>query len=179
MNPAAANQLLRKKLLLVALSMFGFGFALAPLYKSFCELTGINRLEVAGAPPVVGEVDLLRLLTVELDANIPTGHHLGFRPLQRHVEVHPGELVHTEYEMRNDSDLPVTGQAVPSYSPPLAGRYVLKLECFCFKPQTLKPWEVRKVPLVFMVDKNLPPEVNTVTLSYTFFIEVGIAPSSG
>ena len=99
-------------------------------------------------------------------------------PLQASVSVHPGELTQAVYEVRNTLDRPITGQAVPSYSPQPAALYFRKMECFCFQQQTLGPGEVRKMPVVFVIDPKLPPELNTVTLSYTFF-EVNGARGGG
>jgi len=105
---------------------------------------------------------------VEFDANT---HDLPwrFRPLQNAIETHPGQLVQVAFEVSNNRDVPVTGQAVPSYGPQVAERYFRKLECFCFARQTLGPGETRTMPVVFVVDPALPREVHTITLSYTFF----------
>src|SRR5690606_366332 len=92
-----------------------------------------------------------------------------FTPVEKSVQVHPGELKQVTYEIRNRSNRPVTGQAIPSYGPQLAGRYFRKLDCFCFTQQTLAPGEVRRMPVVFVIDGGLPRDVNTITLSYTFF----------
>ena len=83
--------------------------------------------------------------------------------------MHPGALTHVTYEISNRSDTPVTGQAVPSYGPQLAAAYFRKLECFCFTKLELKPGETRQIPVVFVIDPSLPDDVNTVTLSYSFF----------
>jgi cytochrome c oxidase assembly protein subunit 11 len=85
------------------------------------------------------------------------------------VEIHPGELTQVVYEVKNTLAEPVTGQAVPSYGPQHAAQYFRKLECFCFTQQTLAAGEVRQMPVVFVVDPGLPKDVNTITLSYTFF----------
>jgi cytochrome c oxidase assembly protein subunit 11 len=173
---AAANLRLMKKLVVIAGAMFGFGFALVPFYEKICEVTGIRNVLKADALPANTQVDASRVVTVELDSNL---HHLAwtFRPLQRSVQLHPGELVTVTYEVRNTQDRPVTGQAVPSYGPQLAGQYFKKLECFCFQQQTLGPNEVREMPVVFVVDPELPRDVNTITLSYTFFEVAGRAAS--
>jgi cytochrome c oxidase assembly protein subunit 11 len=165
---AAANRQLLLKLCVVALAMFGFGFALVPIYEKICEVTGIRSLLKADAAPANTQVDASRSVTVELDSNI-RGLPWTFKPLAASVVVHPGELTTVEYEVRNITDRPITGQAIPSYAPDYAGEYFRKLECFCFQQQTLAPGEVRRMPVVFVIDSSLPLELNTITLSYTFF----------
>lgn len=161
------NRQLSIRLGVAAVAMFGFGFALVPFYQKICDVAGINNL--LGPDQVVNtQVDGSRKVVVEFDANT---HDLPwrFRPLQNAIEAHPGELVQVTYEVTNTRDVAVTGQAVPSYGPQVAGQYFRKLECFCFSSQTLAPGERRTMPVVFVVDPALPREVNTITLSYTFF----------
>ncbi len=177
MNSAAkitrANQQLLKKLLFIAALMFGFGFALVPFYNQICEVSGIRNLfKPEDAPVSNTQVDTSRLVTVEFDANtqrLPW----TFKPLQSHLAIHPGELTQVMYEVRNTLDRPVTGQAVPSYGPQNAVEYFRKLECFCFRQQTLAAGEVRQMPVVFLIDPTLPKDINTITLSYTFFEVAG------
>jgi cytochrome c oxidase assembly protein subunit 11 len=174
----AANRHTMSKLLVVALIMFGFGFALVPFYEKICEVTGIrNVFQPDAAAPRNTQVDTTRQVSVEFDANLQR-LPWTFRPLESHVSVHPGEVKQVLYEVKNLLDRPVTGQAVASYGPPLAGEYFTKYECFCFREQTLAPGEVRKMPVVFMVDPKLPADVNTITLSYTFFEVNGRGGSS-
>ena len=162
------NLVTLRKLLIVACAMFGFGFALVPFYKKICEVTGINN--VLKADKVANsQIDAARLLTVQFDTNLRNDLPWTFTPLEKSVRFHPGELVHVTFEVRNNSKRAVTGQAIPSYGPQLAGRYFKKLDCFCFTQQTLAPGEVRRMPVVFVIEKDLPQDVNTVTLSYTFF----------
>lgn len=160
------------RMLVVVALMFGFGYAMVPLYRVFCDVTGINNL--LGPDEIVGntQVDLLRSVTVEFDAN---AHELpwDFRAEQSNVRVHPGELVHVRYRVHNRRDHPVMGQAIPSYGPQRAAQYFRKLECFCFDRQTLGPGEVREMPVVFVIDPALPSDVTTITLSYTFFEVAG------
>jgi cytochrome c oxidase assembly protein subunit 11 len=168
-TPDAANRRMLKKLLVVAVAMFGFGFALVPFYEKICEVTGIRNVFQPDAPrPVNTQVDTSREVSVEFDANI---QRLAwtFKPLEPHVSVHPGEVRQVVYEVRNTLDRPVTGQAVASFGPQNAGRYFTKIECFCFREQTLGPGEVRRMPVVFIVERGLPADMNTITLSYTFF----------
>ena len=168
------NLVTLRKLLIVACAMFGFGFALVPFYKKICEVTGVNNVLKADVV-TNSQVDTARFLTVEFDANLRNDLPWTFTPLEKSVRFHPGELMQVTFEIRNNSNRPVTGQAIPSYGPQLAGRYFKKLECFCFTQQTLAPGEVRRLPVVFVIDKGLPRDVNTVTLSYTFFEVEGTA----
>jgi len=166
-NKAQENRLLSRKLALVAIGMFGFGFALVPFYNQICSALGVNSLESKDAVSNT-QVDLSRKVTVEFDSNAPN-MPWRFKPLVAHLTVHPGELTTVEYEVVNVRGTPVTGQAVASYGPPIAGEYFKKIECFCFTQQTLGPGETRRMPVVFMVDPKLPKSVNTIALSYTFF----------
>ena len=129
MNTAQPNLTMLKKLLIVAVMMFGFGFALVPFYEKICEVTGINNLLQPDVLPKNTQVDKSRWLTIELDANT-RGLPWQFKPLQSSVRVHPGELVQVMYEIRNNSDREITGQAIPSYGPQLVAQYLKKLECF-------------------------------------------------
>ncbi len=162
------NRRLRVRLAVVALAMFGFGYALVPFYDAICRALGVNDFVRADAPPANTQVDRSRTVTVELDAN---AHNLPwrFRPLTRHLSVHPGELATVEYEIANERSTPVTAQAVPSTGPARAAEHFRKIECFCFTQQTLAAGETRRMPVVFVVDPKLPPDVSTITLSYTFF----------
>jgi len=164
---SSANRTLLLKLAVVAALMFGFGFALVPFYKQICEAAGINNLLQADEVTNT-QVDRSRTITVEFDANT---HDLPwrFKPMQSSLTVHPGEITQVTYEVVNTRNQPVTGQAVPSYGPKVAGLYFKKLECFCFSQQTLKAGETRHMPVVFVVDPGLPKDVTTITLSYTFF----------
>lgn len=178
-NIASANQKLLTKLLIIALGMFGFGFALVPFYEKICEVTGIrNVLKADAVTPQSTQVDTSRRVSVEFDSNT---HKLAwtFKPLEGSASVHPGALTQVVYEIRNTLDRPVTGQAVPSYAPQYAASYFKKLECFCFKQQTLGPGEVRRMPVVFVIDPALPQDVNSITLSYTFFEVAGTRGSGG
>ena len=168
---APANRRMLKKLLVVALGMFGFGFALVPFYNKICEVAGLRTLWQPGqveAAAANTQVDLTRTVTVEFDSNVRM-LPWTFKPLASSVEIHPGELTQMVYEVRNTLAEPVTGQAVPSYGPRQAAQYFKKLECFCFTQQTLAADEVRQMPVVFVIDPDLPRDIKTITLSYTFF----------
>jgi cytochrome c oxidase assembly protein subunit 11 len=167
-----ANQQTLAKLLVVAVMMFGFGYAMVPFYRALCDALGLNSVIKADAVKNT-QVDAGRFLTIEFDANLRNDLPWTFTPVEKSVRIHPGALTQVTYEVRNRSDRAVTGQAIPSFGPQLAGRYFKKLECFCFTQQTLGPREVRLMPVVFVVEPGLPQDVNTVTLSYTFFAVEG------
>ena len=176
---AMANRQMLRKLLVVTVLMFGFGFALVPFYDAICRVTGVRDLFKDDEPVVRNtQVDLSRSVGIEFDANT---QRLAwtFHPLESHVEVHPGQVTQVIYEVRNTQNRAVTGQAVPSYGPELAAQYFQKLECFCFQQQTLGPGEVRRMPVVFIIDPAMPKDMNTVTLSYTFFEVAGIDKKPG
>ena len=175
--PAAskANRRLLVRLLVVAVGMFGFGFALVPFYETICQVAGIrNVFQPDEAVPANTQVDATRSIAVEFDSNT---QRLAwtFKPVEGSLSVHPGAVTQVQYEIHNTLDRPVTGQAVPSYAPALAAGYFKKLECFCFQQQTLGPGETRRMPVVFVVDPALPRDIGTITLSYTFFEVAGTA----
>jgi cytochrome c oxidase assembly protein subunit 11 len=174
MKARVENRRMFVKLAVFAVVMFGFGFALVPFYKAICEATGITNL-LKPDEPLNTQVDTSRLVTVEFDANT-RGLPWSFTPQARSMTVHPGELVQVVYEVRNQSDHPMVGQAIPSYGPKVAGGYFRKMECFCFAKQELGAKETRQLPVVFVIDPALPKEVGTLTLSYTFFELDGATP---
>jgi cytochrome c oxidase assembly protein subunit 11 len=169
-----------KKLLVVAVGMFAFGYALIPLYKAICEFTGINILalgerEIPGSgnarsKVVNTQVDTSRTITVEFDAN--ARGPWKFKPAQNSLQVHPGEMMTVMYEFENVQDRVMSAQAIPSYAPRQAAAHFNKMECFCFNQYTLAPGEKKQWPVVFVIDPKLAKDVTTITLSYTFF-EVG------
>ncbi len=170
------NRRLLAKLALIALVMFGFGYALVPLYRAICEALGINVLSVSeirtsSAPRSTiapnTQIDRTRAITVEFDAN--ARGPWDFKPAVRSLQVHPGELATVMYEFRNKQDRTMAAQAIPSYAPGNAAPHFNKLECFCFNEYTLAPGESRQWPVVFVIDPKLPRDVTTITLSYTFF----------
>jgi cytochrome c oxidase assembly protein subunit 11 len=124
------------------------------------------------------QIDESRLLTIEFDANT-RGLPWEFRPLQKSVRAHPGEMIQVLYEVRNISAAPVLGQAIPSYGPQVAAQYLKKIECFCFARQELQGHETRQMPVQFVVDPQLPRDVTVITLSYTFFLLGQGAAASG
>ena len=172
------------KLSVIAVAMFGFGYALIPLYKAACAALGINVLSVqeritqgvGERGPVNTQVDRSRLITVEFDAN--ARGPWDFKPAKRSVQVHPGELTTVMYEFRNIQNRTMAAQAIPSYAPKQATAHFNKLECFCFNEYTLKPGESREWPVAFVIDPKLPKDVTTITLSYTFFEVGGKVPAA-
>ena len=171
------NRQLLVKLSVVAACMFAFGYALVPFYEKICEALGVNNLAGEVAAPVNTQVDATRTVVIELDGNT---HEMPwrFRPLVNHVDVHPGQVMTVEYEVSNVRGEPITGQAVPSYGPRNAAQYFRKLDCFCFKQQTLAAGETRRMPVTFIVDPGLPKDVGTITVSYTFFEVPGLKGKS-
>jgi len=163
----------------VAIAMFGFGFALVPLYNVFCDITGINgktgRISVAEAN--TGAIDESRRVTVQFDGTVNSALPWQFRPKVTQMEVVPGKLYSTEFFAKNLSDKPVTGQAVPSVAPGKASLYFSKTECFCFTEQTLQPHQEEWMGVTFRVSPDLPDDVHVMTLSYTFFNKGGLTPA--
>ena len=161
------NRVLLLRFSFVAVIMFGFGYLLVPLYEQICNATGLRDID---RPDEIKntQVDTNRIVRLELDANV-SKLPWRFRPERPIVDVHPGQLMKVDYEVENTMDRPMTVQAIPSYAPRLAGAYFNKLECFCFTKQSLGPHEKRLMPVVFVVDPRLPSDVNTISLSYTFF----------
>ena len=183
MSLRTANSKMLGKLAVITVGMFCFGYALIPLYKHICEMTGINILSlverqvpgngVAGrdvSVPGNSQVDMTRVVTVEFDANVRGPWE--FSPEKRSVQVHPGELTTVMYDFQNVQNRRMAAQAIPSYAPSQAAAHFNKLECFCFNQYTLEPGEKKRWPVAFVIDPKLSKDVTTITLSYTFF-EVG------
>ncbi len=183
------NRRLLGRLAVVAAMMFGFGYALVPLYRAICTALGVNVLSLAEQRQQTGEwssgttgqeaiaaakantqVDLTRTITIEFDANVRGPW--DFKPAVRSLQVHPGEMATVMYEFQNIQNRTMAAQAIPSYAPQQASAHFKKLECFCFNEYVLAPGEKKSWPVVFVVDSKLPSDVTTITLSYTFF-EVG------
>ena len=172
------------KLAIVTAGMFAFGYALIPLYRAICEVTGINILalgdqNIPGAQskmPLNTQVDTSRTITVEFDANA-RGPWV-FKPAKRSLQVHPGEMATVMYEFQNVQDRRMAAQAIPSYAPQQASPYFNKVECFCFNQYTLDPGEKKEWPVTFVIDPKLSKDVTTITLSYTFFEVGGKVPAA-
>ena len=181
------NRRMLGKLLVVVGVMFGFGYALVPMYRAICDALGINVLTLSEQRVSSGnwtsrdaaantQIDLGRSITVEFDAN--ARGPWDFKPAQRSLQVHPGEMTTVMYEFRNRQTRTMAAQAIPSYAPMQAGAHFTKIECFCFTEWTLAPGESKSWPVVFVIDPRLPRDVTTITLSYTFFEVGGRVPAA-
>ncbi len=168
---ARANKRLAGKLFLVVVAMFAFGFALVPLYDVFCQITGLNgntgRIDERVAQ--ASQVDTSRWVTVEFTGQVMNGLPWEFRPLQNKLRLHPGETAVVKYYVGNMTAETMTGQAVPSVSPPRAASHFKKVECFCFSRQQLEGGQSEEMPVRFLVESDLPEDVKTLTLSYAFY----------
>ena len=158
------------KLVGVALAVFVLTFSLVPLYRIACEkVFGIRLEQGPGQVRASTAAASQRTVTVQFDGGVNSKLPWSFNPEQLTMEVVPGELYEASYFARNDSERTVVGSAVPSVAPARASGYFTKTECFCFTAQTLLPGESRDMPVRFIVDRDLPADVKTITLSYTFY----------
>ncbi len=163
------------KLLLLTFIMFGFGFMLVPFYEAICEVTGVNVLaarektEISDVKKYLNntQVDTSRSVIVEFDSN--THGPWEFKPENSSITLHPGELITVNFKISNPSNYPISGQAIPSYAPLQATKFLKKIECFCFEQQRLEGKESKDFPVVFLLDPKLPTEISNITMSYTFF----------
>ena len=160
-----------RHLFMVPILMFGFGYLMVPIYDVFCDITGLNgktgSISVSQAGTL--EVDETRLVKVEFLSTLNQEAEWEFSPVVKSMMVHPGKTYTTNYVATNQLDKQMVGQAVPSVAPAKASTYFNKTECFCFVQQEFGPNEEKQMPLVFVVDPALPDDIETVTLSYTFF----------
>lgn len=159
------------KLAVVVVAMFGFGYALVPLYRVVCQITGLNGKSdgISLQSTVTEAPDLERTVKVEFLTNLNSGMDWEFGSEASSVEVHPGQLNTVNFYARNRTEKAMVGQAQPSVLPWNAAKYIRKTECFCFTQQPFDAGEYKDMPVVFMIDPALPKDVTTVTLSYTFF----------
>jgi len=165
-----SNAKIVKKLVLLVFAMFGFGFALVPLYDVFCDVTGINGKTNTTAVSYDNEgIDTTRQVTLQFLSRNAKGIPWRFEPMINEIEVHPGEVKIVKFYAKNESDHDIIGQAVPSVSPGLAANYLHKIECFCFTQQPLKAGKDAELALQFYIDKELPKDIHTLTLSYTLY----------
>jgi len=149
--------------------MFAFGFALIPLYDVFCAVTGFGGKTANAAQAVVAAPDLNRTVRVEFVGSVARGSPWQFEPDVSHMEVHPGQLYEAQFRARNLRDTELVGQAVPSIAPGTAAKFFNKTECFCFTSQLFRPLEERELKVAFMIAPQLPDDVDTLSLSYTYF----------
>ncbi|MBU2925977.1 cytochrome c oxidase assembly protein [Colwellia sp. 4_MG-2023] len=164
------NSKVIKKLVFMVFAMFGFGFALVPLYDVFCDITGLNGKtnDVAVVYSDNG-IDTSRTIKVQFITRMAKGIPWQFEPIINEISVHPGEMKFVNFFAKNEANHDITGQAVPSVSPGLAAGYFQKIECFCFERQPLRSGEEVEMGLQFYVDIDLPVDIHTLTLSYTLY----------
>ncbi len=160
-----------QKLILIPVVMFGFGYLLVPLYDVFCDITGLNGKTgaISSAQAARQNVAEDRLIKVEFVSSVNESGPWNFRPDQYSMMVHPGQVYHANYTAENLLDRDVISQSVPSVAPTEAAAHFNKTECFCFTEQAFKANEKRTMPLTFIIDPDIPEEVDIVTLSYTLF----------
>ena len=176
MERSKSNSRTAGKMSLVVLGMFGFGYLLVPLYNVFCDITGLNGKtgRVAEAEAAVRyQPDLNREITVQFVVNNNSGMPWDVKPQVAEMKVNPGKVYETTFTARNGSTRAMSGQAVPSVAPGQANRYFNKTECFCFTKQDLAAGETKDMPLRFIVDPDLPKQIRTLSLAYTFFDVTG------
>lgn len=151
--------------------MFGFGFALVPLYDVICDLTGLNGRDdsLVTAATMAGSIDTSREIKIEFVTTVNGGKDWAFAPESATVKVHPGQASTVVFHATNPESRQTVAQAVPSVAPWRAAKYLRKTECFCFNNQPFEANEAKAMPVVFVVDPDLPDDVDTLTLSYTWF----------
>ncbi len=165
-----AHLIVAGKLSLLVVGMFGFGYLMVPLYDIICDITGLNgkTSSVAVSAPTESNASD-RLVTVEFVSVVNSSAAWTFKPVQRTMQVVPGQTYNASYEVVNLSGHPAVGQAVPSVAPSSAAKYFNKIECFCFTRQEFEAGGRKVMPLVFFIEEDLPRSIDTVTLSYTYF----------
>ncbi|MGI5310195.1 cytochrome c oxidase assembly protein [Rheinheimera sp. WS51] len=164
------HKILTRKLVVICLAMFGFGFALVPLYDVFCDLTGINgKTATTAASTDAAVIDTSREVIIEFIARPNKDMPWLFKPETRRIKVHPGEVHRVNYLATNPTQRLIIGQAVPSVAPGQAALFFHKIECFCFSQQQLAGGKDMLMPLQFYVDPALPKRFSTITLSYTLY----------
>jgi cytochrome c oxidase assembly protein subunit 11 len=175
-----ANRSLTRSLILMTAASFAFGWALVPLYDVFCKVAGIGNAQAkTGAAQVRENVDPNREVTVEFVADPASVGSFEFRPEAASMRVHPGKLYDTQFFAKNLTGGPSVAQAVPSISPSIAAQYFHKTQCFCFSPQAFAVGEGRDMPVRFIVDPELPDNVDRITLAYTFYDRTAEAGAGG
>ncbi len=164
------NMQLARKLVLIVIAMFGFGYALVPIYDVFCDITGLNGKTAAEAVSEVNyEIDLNRDITIEFVTSLNESAPMVFRTETRKIKVHPGQYYTVNFYAENTTDKAMVARAIPSITPGPAAEYFKKTECFCFTEQTFEPRQSKIMPVRFVVNPELPTKYKTITLAYTFF----------
>jgi len=168
-NSIVSHGKLVRKLVLLAVAMFGFGFALWPLYNVFCDLTGLGGRGVQIAENGVAMEKSDRQVKIRFDANVNSGLPWMFSAQENSVEISLGEMNETLYLAMNPTDEIISGRAIYNVTPPEASLYFVKTECFCFTEQVLQANESREMPVYYFIQSDLPEHIREITLSYTFF----------
>jgi cytochrome c oxidase assembly protein subunit 11 len=164
------NTKLVRILVLVVVGMFGFGFALVPLYNVLCEVTGLNgKVNKEAAKEERFQIDASREITVQFLTIVNESSPMKFGSQIKEIKVHPGQYYNVSFYAENLTDKDMVARAIPSISPGLTAEYFIKTECFCFSEQTFKPRENKTMPVRFVVNPKIPADYKTITLAYTFF----------
>ena len=172
------NRGLVGRLLILALAMFGFGFALVPLYDVFCEITGFGGRTNTEAATVVEAPDISREIRVEFMTTVNSYAPFEFSADADSMTVHPGKMYFATFTAKNLTESDKVAQAVPSVAPVAAAEHFVKIECFCFDNQQFAGTEEKAMPVQFIVDPEIPDYVDTITLQYTFFDTASVASSN-
>jgi cytochrome c oxidase assembly protein subunit 11 len=169
-NTENKNAKLVRTLLFVVVGMFGFGYALVPLYDVLCEVTGLNGKVASSAVKEAGyQIDSKREITVEFMTSLNESAPMEFRAETKKIKIHPGAYYTVNFYAENKTDKAMAAQAIPSISPGPAAEYFEKTECFCFTEQNFKAREAKTMPVRFVVKPAIPEQYKTITLAYTFF----------
>jgi cytochrome c oxidase assembly protein subunit 11 len=164
------NQRLVRKLLIIVLLMFGFGYALVPLYNVFCDLTGLNgKTNTVAMAETAYEIDTSREITIEFITSVNQSAPIIFTATQKKIIVHPGQYYTVNFYAENKTNQPMIARAIPSITPGLTAEYFKKIECFCFAEQSFVAHEGKIMPVRFVINPDLPTRYKTITLAYTFF----------
>lgn len=170
------NNYLARKLVFIVLAMFGFGYALVPLYDVFCNLTGLNgKTNTEAVAEVKYQVDLTRELTLEFITTLNESAPMTFGTDSKKMKIHPGRYYTVNFYAENKTDKNMIARAIPSISPGAVAEYFKKTECFCFSEQNFKPQESKTMPVRFVINPAIPSKYKTITLAYTFFDNTGIS----
>lgn len=168
-NSKQANTRVAMRLGITAVLMFGFGFALVPLYEVFCDITGLNGKNFGRGETVAVEIDRSRTVKVQFVSTNPETMPWDFKPVERSMRIFPGETQQTAYLAMNPTTEWMVAQAVPSVSPAEAAQYLTKINCFCFERQPLDAGASQEMPMVFVVSPELPAYISTITVSYALY----------
>jgi cytochrome c oxidase assembly protein subunit 11 len=177
-NQQQENRGLVGRLAILAIAMFGFGFALVPLYDVFCEITGFGGRTNTEAVAVVEAPDISREIRIEFMTTVNSYAPFEFAADADSMTVHPGKMYFATFTAKNLTESDKIAMAVPSVAPIAAAEHFVKIECFCFNSQDFAANEERAMPLQFIVDPDLPDYVDTITLQYTFFDTARVASTN-